>query len=129
MLFPSNQPEITLQIRGVCRRFSSKHRIVHVWEGACDWSTALNAPCPATIESGWMSLQSMGEAETPMSILHSYAQMKPSETISDWVQQAVRLGVLEKDVRLAFSQVLQDRHQCIENWLMDAVALTSECTQ
>lgn len=69
------------------------------------------------------------EAETPMSIMHSFAQMRPSEITSDWIQQAVRSGVLENDVRLAFGQILEDRHQCIENWLMDAVALTSECTQ
>lgn len=125
---PPNAAEVTLKLRVVCKRFVSENHSVVQWEGVCDCSSPSDSTQPVTMqEAGWVMMQAL-ESSQPMSIVRSCVQMTPSNSDMPWIHSMLALGDLAKSMIPSSPQAMIDRHQCVENRLLNAARTKQQQT-
>lgn len=119
-----------LTLRAVCKRFVTESYTALYWEGTCDWSTLTDSRSSrrtTTRESGWVIFRPI-EISPPISAVQAFVQVSPSDAREPWMQFMQQRGVLAKVILPSSEQAMIERHQSVENQLVDAASKATECS-
>lgn len=121
VITPPNSDAMKLTLRAVCKRFLSDNYTTLRWEGTCDWSPLHDgSSCRTTTqESGWVVFRPI-EISPPVSQVQAFARATPSDASEPWMQLMQTRSVLAKVILPSSEQAMLERHQSVENQLVDA---------
>lgn len=136
--------DITINVRGVSKRYNENGRIVIVWDGISEWPSKISGEIVTIEEKGWGIIQPyssqsssstkskakkkenqsvMSPSASPLSLLQSYIYMTPGPTNDGGAKpkepQPEHIAILSDVVMPLYTKLFAARIQHLENVLVE----------
>lgn len=119
-IHPAGHNDVTVLVHAAMRRVVRENYVVFMWETISNWSTPSSTQRSTTQESGWGLIRPVNTTATSaVSVMQSEMKMILVDSGMPWTQFMHNSGVMLPIIIPSSQQVMLDRIQQLENYLMD----------